>query len=1275
MAGLVAGTLALTQMLADWLRAPLTAALTATLGVEAQIGGLALGWTDLRPSLTLEGVGLGGALDGGGHRLQIPHLHLVLDPLASLTSLSLQVKALVIEGLRLRLERLEDGRLLVGGLSGAGGETGLPAALRSFLNQGRMRLSGGEIEWIDHQTATPPLVLTAVNIDLEGEGAMRHLALQAGLAGDPQARLGLTLAGQVGAESPLAGFGTLRLSLESQALGSLLAGQLPGDVQLDGRLLRLTSDYRIEDFRLVAGETHLSLEGFAMRAALPGQGPQRLEGGRLELSLRGAGDQGQLQLAAEDLVLSLPGVFGNRPPLRLERLAGPLAWALAADGGLRLSSPGLEARNRDLELRLRFGLQIPSLEVAGLAGGEGAGVDGGGGNRGGAGAGAGRTTLASSVLDLEGEILNANAAAIRDYLPDPKLQPRGRAWLERAFPAGRVSQGVILIHGPLGDFPFRRDQGYFHILLSVEGMDLDFDPDWPPLRGLRGAVHFHGQGLTIATKGGEILGFPLLEAQAEIADLAEPRFLQVRGQGRGDFERGLAFLAATPLNQVVGPLPDMFIARGQAQVDLDLSLPLDKQDHPEDPLRLTGSLSWPGPASLTPAGTHLTLDDLEGVLGFGQEGVRASRLRARFLGQPLTLELDRVKEAEAIEPLTELRLGSTSPLKALAEAMPNPYWRHLEGEIPWNLGIRLPDPVPKRASHHDLAADFVLTSDLKGLAVKVPRPLGKAREEKRPLRLEWRVRAGTDTSMRGRYGDLALNLLLAREGKGELVLRRGALALGQERVESPSGDGLRLSGRLAELDLDPWWAWAKDLGAGGPPAAPALTVAGLRIDQLRLGQFRLRDLSVEMSSGVKAWEGRIQARELAGRLSLPFKSKAQPMRLEFDHLDLKPFLESEALELAAKPSDGKTHPPRDPSAGADPRQARALDLVVARLHWSDNDLGRFILRTHPEEGGLEISELRLSSPGQIELDGRGSWSLAAPLTGGAEEARSRTRLDLAAKAGDLGKLLSHLGYASPLEEAPARAQAQLSWPGGPGDLALVRLEGEIDLEIGKGSLLEVDPGVGRVLGVLNLGALGRRLRLDFTDFFERGFVFTGMRGRLGLEAGRAELIEPLVIQGSSAEVRIEGRADLISKTLDQVATVTPSLGGGVALASALTAGPLVGAAVLIADKASGGALDAIGRHAYTIRGPWEEPLISPRSGQAAKEEARVPSGATDEVPGKRVGALAGKWAADGPGKASGDRPAMASADALGSAAPRSREVVPSRGIRPASDGNAFLDQP
>ncbi|MFZ1536662.1 MAG: AsmA-like C-terminal region-containing protein [Chromatiaceae bacterium] len=1198
--GLLLAGVSLATRFADRLREPLATALTTRLGLVVHLSGLHLGLVGLMPRITLEDVDL---ISPGDPipQLHLRRLHLDLDPLASLGTWSPQVTDITLVGPRLRLELREDGQLVIAGLGegGGDGETDDRRALAFFLAQGRLRLTEGELEWLDRRTQAPPLILSEIRLDLDNRGAAHRLELEARLASHPEAWLRVTADLQGDAGTPYNWSGVLDFTLRAGGLGPPTAGLLPHGLQFAEDLLTLEGHYRIQSSRLAEGQARLNLEGLSIQGQIPGQGPLRLEAARLDLDL--TTDQtvgGRLQIAGEGLNLSLPGVFGDRPPIQLDRLAGPLTWVPDPDGGLQLASEGLDALNPDLGLNLRFTLR--NLGAAAPAG---------------------------PVLEIQADIRNANAGVIRDYLPDAKLKPRARAWLERAFPAGRVPRGQVLFQGRLADFPFRENQGYFHVLLWVEAMALDFHPDWPPLEGLEGLVHFHNQAMSIATIGGDILGFPLLEAQAEILDLADAHVVTVRGAARGDFDQSLDFPGATPLRASLGGIPDLFRATGLVQVDLDMDIPLG-HDHPEDQLRLAGALSWPGPASLTLTSADLVFADLSGVLRFSQDGVTTSRIEAQSLGAPLSVALDRIRPDKGLTKLTELKLTGTTAVKALAKRLPHPLWRHLEGQIPWELNIRVPDPrAPKGISA--LQADFSLVSNLQGLAVKLPQPVGMTRAETRPLSLNWQSQAGKDTQVRGRYGDLALNLLFARDGKGRQALRRGAVSLGEEQVDLPGADGWRLTGHLPELDLNAWWDWSAGLTGAGLMGGLRWTVADFGIDRLQVGPAQLQAVRLDLEQSAQAWELRVQAQELAGRLSIPFRTRSQPLRAEFERLDLKPLLGYSKPNTAGGPTTPKDSLMRD-----DPRQAQPLELVVDQLRWSDNELGRLTLRAAATDQGLTIEELRLAGSPRIQLTGTGAWAL--------ENSEPWTRLDLDASTSDLGELLRHLDYASYLEQAPAGVLARLSWPGGPADLNLATLEGEVEVKIGKGSLLEVDPGVGRVLGVLNLGALGRRLSLDFTDLFDRGFVFEGITGKLGIHAGRVEMRDPLVIEGSAAEIRISGRANLIDETLDQVATVTPSLGGGVALASAIVAGPLVGAAVLLADKASGGALDVIGRHSYDIRGPWANPDIVPRARLTFPSSGEAPAGAVvQETPVQQT--------------ASDD------------AAPGS--------TRPEPEGNAFLDQP
>ncbi len=130
--------------------------------------------------------------------------------------------------------------------------------------------------------------------------------------------------------------------------------------------------------------------------------------------------------------------------------------------------------------------------------------------------------------------------------------------------------------------------------------------------------------------------------------------------------------------------------------------------------------------------------------------------------------------------------------------------------------------------------------------------------------------------------------------------------------------------------------------------------------------------------------------------------------------------------------------------------------------------------------------------------------------------------------------------------------------------------------------------MGRVLGFLNLGELSRRLSLDFTDLYEQGFVFDRITGRIDLGGGQARL-ETFEIDGPASDIRVSGFTDLRARTFDQTVTVEPSIGTSVALASAVAGGPVVGAAVYLVDRVSGGALDRLGSYQYRMTGPWAKP--------------------------------------------------------------------------------------
>ena len=220
--------------------------------------------------------------------------------------------------------------------------------------------------------------------------------------------------------------------------------------------------------------------------------------------------------------------------------------------------------------------------------------------------------------------------------------------------------------------------------------------------------------------------------------------------------------------------------------------------------------------------------------------------------------------------------------------------------------------------------------------------------------------------------------------------------------------------------------------------------------------------------------------------------------------------------------------------------------------------------------------------GQVELDSAGHWSQV--------DARQETEWGGRLSTGDLGDLLVDLGYSRQIEEAGSNLEFLLRWPGNPAQFHRATLAGSINLDVGSGRIVELDPGVTRVVGLLNLNALTRRLRLDFSDIYKKGYSFDSMQGDFQFGEGAADTSN-LSVLGPSGRIDLDGSADLMARTLDQHVTVTPNLDATLPIAGTLAGGPVAGIAVLVAQKLMNKQVNDINRFEYQLSGPWDQPEV------------------------------------------------------------------------------------
>ncbi len=126
-----------------------------------------------------------------------------------------------------------------------------------------------------------------------------------------------------------------------------------------------------------------------------------------------------------------------------------------------------------------------------------------------------------------------------------------------------------------------------------------------------------------------------------------------------------------------------------------------------------------------------------------------------------------------------------------------------------------------------------------------------------------------------------------------------------------------------------------------------------------------------------------------------------------------------------------------------------------------------------------------------------------------------------------------------------------------------------------------------------LGAISRRLSLDFKDVTNKGFTFDSIKGDLDLSVGGKLHTDKIAIKASAADIQINGSTNLVDQTYDQTVFVIPAVSGALPAAGAIVGGPVGAAAGVIAERVASavGLLNKVSKIEYKMTGTWQAPVI------------------------------------------------------------------------------------
>jgi uncharacterized protein (TIGR02099 family) len=860
---------------------------------------------------------------------------------------------------------------------------------------------------------------------------------------------------------------------------------------------------------------------------------------------------GVAEVNSDDVTLQLPRLFADA--WHYNHVNGRVAWQVA-DGEVRVQSNLLDVHSDDLDGRVGFAVLDRNVED---------------GSR-------------EHSFKLMVGVDRMAVVPGKIYLPMFPNQPRLSGtmdWLRTALQGGELDHSGFMLRIQRRN---REDvstsvQSWYQ---AHEGK-LQFLSDWAPVDHTTAGVTVRDDAVDVVGRSASIDGVPLGTVVARSRPGAEGgSWLAIDGTADTDTANGLRFLLNSPLHQVIGPAFDTWQPTGQLNIALNLGIPLG--DNPRE--RIIDVDVRSKDSTLTIPEFSLDFIDVNGLVQYSeQQGLSAKGLQAQLFDQPVSADISSTRKPEGGQ-LTQVSGGGHASVDVLRNwaGMPEFVRRLLayaEGELDYDLALEFPGAAAG-------GPRLKLDSNLVGVSTTLPAPFAKTAEERHDLAIDYLFGGAPDSSDSNRI-DL-LNLRFDDTVSGELVLDSRGLNRGQVYVGELNRDftmrqaddnaaGLLVSGTVPTFDFDAWNAVAQTLtqeGGQGRTFKESLRLVDVNVGDLNVFGQAFDNINVQVQPAADGWQ--IQGRNalLGGQLLL---TDTGPWQVNLEYLRFPPRPER-------TPEEARAAEDEDLLEAVDPTKLPAFDFNTAEISIGPSNLGKLAFIFRPYADGARIREFRLESPqSQIigSMEGTGAsidWNYSAGM--------HQSHFIGLVTATNLAEVLPAWGHDAFLDSKSARFEGALSWPASPLGFQLKRSSGDIALNIANGRFVEISSGSSRLLGAFNFDAVVRRLQLDFSDLFGRGFAYDSITAKLQFTNGVIATHNTLMIDGPSSRLRIDGEISLPDETIAADMLVRIPLGQNISMIAGLLGAWPIAVSSYLASKIFAEQVGEFTTLVYRLDGPW-----------------------------------------------------------------------------------------